>query len=181
MDSAGAYVIPFKGLKFGSYPFDFEIDDSFFSLFPESQVQKAAVHVHVDFEKEERMLVAHITLDGEAEVPCDRCNEPMNVKINGLERLIVKFGEAYQEQTDEVLIIPEAEHQIDLAPFLYEYVHLLLPMRKVHEEDAKGPRQCDPGVIRKMEELNRKAASDPRWEALAKFKETNDQIVNRKS
>jgi uncharacterized protein len=173
VNSQDKYCIPFKGLKPGVHPFDFEVGDTFFDLFPESQIHKGAVSVHVKFEKEERMLVLNFTLEGIAVVPCDRCNEPMQVKISGTERLIMKFGEEYQEQSDEVLIIPEMSHQVDLAPFIYEYIHLLLPMRKVHGEDAAEGSTCDPEVIKKLEELNRKASTDPRWEALSKLKEKN--------
>jgi uncharacterized protein len=173
VNSQDKYCIPFKGLKPGVHPFDFEIGDTFFDSFPESQIHKGAVSVHVKFEKEERMLILHFTLQGIAVVPCDRCNEPMQVKISGTERLIMKFGEVYQEQSDEVLIIPEMSHQVDLAPFIYEYIHLLLPMRKVHGEDAADGTTCDPSVIKKLEELNRKTDTDPRWEALSKLKEKN--------
>lgn len=173
MNSQDKYCISFRGLKPGVHPFDFEVGDTFFDSFPESQIHKGAVSVHVKFEKEERMLILHFTLEGIAVVPCDRCNEPMQVKISGTERLIMKFGEEYQEQSDEVLVIPEMSHQVNLAPFIYEYIHLLLPMRKVHGEDAADGSICDPEVIKKLEELNRKSETDPRWEALSKLKEKN--------
>jgi uncharacterized metal-binding protein YceD (DUF177 family) len=173
VNSQDRYIIPFRGLKPGVHPFEFEVGDTFFDLFPESQIRKGAVSIHVNLEKEERMLIFDLTLDGSAEVPCDRCDAPLNIRIAGTERLIVKFGETWQEQSDEVLIIPEMSHQFDLAPFIYEYVHLLLPMRKVHGEEGTDGSQCDPEVIRKLEELNSKTETDPRWEALSKLKEKN--------
>ena len=170
MNAQETYIIPFRGLKPGVHVFDFRIGDPFFESYPESQIQTGSVNVHLDFEKEERMLILAFRLSGRVQVPCDRCNEPVMMKIEGEERLIIKFGEEYQEQSDEVLIIPELAHEIDIAPFIYDYVHLLVPMRRVHGEEGSDGRNCDPAVIAKLEELNRKTAADPRWSALEKLK-----------
>jgi uncharacterized protein len=169
------YIIPFRGLKPGVHPFDFRVGDTFFDAFPESLIHEGEVNIHVDFEKEERMLVLSLLIDGMVIVPCDRCNEPVRLKITGREKLIVKFGDEFQEQSDEVLIIPEMSHQLDLASFLYEYIHLLLPMRKVHGEDGTEGASCDPEVIEKLEALNRKTEIDPRWEALSKLREKSEE------
>jgi uncharacterized protein len=176
VNSQDIYIVPFRGLKPGIHPFDFEIGDAFFEVFPESQIRKGAVHVHLDFEKEERMLILHFTLSGSVRVPCDRCNEPLDMRIKGEERLILKFGEGYQEQSDEVLIIPEMSFQVDTAPFIYEYVHLLVPLRKVHGESGAEGTTCDPAILKKLEELNQKATTDDRWDTLSKLKGNNSKI-----
>ena len=175
MNSQDKYIIPFRGLKPGIHPFDFEIGDTFLDAYPESQIHEGAVKVHLDLEKEERMLVLNFLLDGTAVVPCDRCNEPVRVKVSGRERLIVKFGEEFEEQSDEVLIIPEMSHQFDVSPFLYEYIHLLLPMRNVHGEAGTDGTGCDPEVMKKLEELNRKKETDPRWEGLSKLRVKSEE------
>ena len=174
VNSQDTYIIPFRGMKPGIHPFDFQIGDSFFEGYPESQIKKGSVQVHLDLEKEERMLLLNFRLTGTVQVPCDRCNEPVEISIGGPERLIMKFGEEYQEQSDEVLIIPEMAYQVDIAPFIYEYVHLLLPLRRVHEEGITAGRGCDPGVIKKLEELKRKPVTDSRWEVLSKLKEKDE-------
>ena len=173
MNSQDTYIIPFRGLKPGIHPFDFEIGDAFFEVFPESQIHTGTVHVHLDFEKEERMLVLLFRLNGSVQVPCDRCNEPVNISIGGEERLIMKFGDEYQEQSDEVVIIPEMTYEVDIAPFIYEYIHLLLPMRKVHGETGAEGSTCDPAILRKLDELNHKPSTDDRWDALSKLKDSN--------
>lgn len=170
VNSQETYTIPFRGLKPGVHPFDFEIGDTFFDHFPESQIKNGTVHVHLDFEKEERMLLLRFSISGTVRVPCDRCNEPVDLRISGNDQIIMKFGEAYQEQSDEVVIIPEMTYEVDTAPFIYEFVHLLLPMRKVHGEEGAAGEACDPAVLGKLEELSRKPAADPRWEALSKLK-----------
>lgn len=161
-------MIPFRGLKTGIHPFVFEIGETFFESFPESRIHQGAVRVSLDFVREERMMQLNFRLEGAVEIPCDRCNQPMEVRISGQERLIVKFGETYEEPSEEVIIIPETSYQFDVAPYIYEYLHLMIPMRNVHDENVKGPEGCDPEVIAKLEEMNRKTETDPRWEALRK-------------
>jgi uncharacterized metal-binding protein YceD (DUF177 family) len=173
VNSQDTYIIPFRGLKPGIHPFDFEIGDAFFEVFPESQIKTGEVQVHLDFDKEERMLVLTFTLSGSVQVPCDRCNEPVDIKVGGEEHLIMKFGVEYQEQSDEVVIIPEMTSEVDVAPFIYEYVHLLMPMRKVHGEPGAEGTTCDPAILRKLEELNQKSTTDDRWDALSKLKDNN--------
>ena len=168
MEPQRTYVIPYRGLKTGVHPFVFEIGATFFEAFPESRIHQAAVRVNLDFGREERMMQLDFRLEGTVEVPCDRCDQPMEVRISGQERLIVKFGETYDEPSEEVIIIPETSYQFDVAPFIYEYLHLMIPMRNVHDENGEGPGGCDPAVIAKLEEMNRKTDTDPRWDALRK-------------
>jgi len=56
---------------------------------------------------------------------------------------------------------------------LYEYVHLLLPIRRVHPEDEKGKSACDPEIIRLLEASPRPSEPDPRWEILNTLKTKN--------
>jgi len=104
-------------------------------------------------------------------VSCDRCNELMELEVNGNERLIVKYGDRYYEESEDVQIIPETSHQFDLSPFIYEYIHLLVPIRRVHPEDAEGKSQCAPEILKKLKDLSEHHAKDPRWDALNQLKQ----------
>jgi len=103
-------------------------------------------------------------------VACDRCNELMDVGVSGNERLIVKLGDHYYEESEDVQVIPDTAHQFDLGPFIYEYIHLLLPIRRVHPEDEAGNSRCDPEILKKLKELSERHIQDPRWDVLTKLK-----------
>jgi uncharacterized metal-binding protein YceD (DUF177 family) len=165
------YIIPFSGLKAGAHQFTFRIDKSFFEHFEYSQVADGQVDVTVDLEKEERMLVFYFTISGTVILPCDRCNDPMELEISGKEQLVVKLGDHFEEESEVVVIIPEAENKVDLGPYIYEYIHLMLPIRRVHPGDTEEESRCNPDVLKKLKELSEQHNPDPRWEALNKLRD----------
>ncbi|MFH1159445.1 MAG: DUF177 domain-containing protein [bacterium] len=166
MNSFDTFRIPFRGLKPGIHRYDFQIGNPFFERFQEGEIRNGNVSVHLDLDKEERMLIFHFSISGEVTLPCDRCNEPVQLEVNGKERLIVKFGDTFEEQSEELQIIPESETHFDTAPFFYECIHLLLPMRRIHPENGQGKNSCNPEILRKLDELTTHHEPDPRWEKL---------------
>lgn len=159
------FVIPFSGLKTGSYQYDFDIEDEFFGNFDQSEIRRGKLKVSVELERQQRMLVFLFRITGSVVVPCDRCLAEFDQAIEGNERLIVKFGEQHGEETEDIFIITENEHSFDLAPFIYEYVNLLVPFRRIHGEDSEGNSLCDPEVTRYIREVD-EDKTDPRWDAL---------------
>ena len=165
------YQIAFSGLNPGTHLFDFQIGDSFFEQLQDAEIKGGQVSVIVTMAKEERMMDLYLEISGQVRVACDRCNELMDMEVDGRERLIIKLGDHYYEESEDVQFIPDTAHQFDLGPFMYEYIHLLLPIRRVHPEDEAGNSQCDPEIIRKLKELSESHMPDPRWEALKKLKD----------
>ncbi|MEI8205758.1 MAG: DUF177 domain-containing protein [Kiritimatiellales bacterium] len=170
MNYADQYQIAFSGLSPGTHTFDFQIGDTFFEQVKDAEITSGQVSVIVTMDKEDRMMDLHIKINGKVRVPCDRCNGLLDMEVGGNERLIVKLGDHYYEESEDVQIIPDTAHQFDLSPFIYEYIHLLLPIRRVHAEDEKGNSQCDPDAIKKLKELSERHVQDPRWEALNELK-----------
>jgi uncharacterized protein len=170
MDYLKQFVIPFGGLKPGVHPFSFEIDDQFFEQFELSEIKKGKITVEISLEREEKMLILNFLINGNVEMPCDRCYEPFLLPVSGRERLIVKFGDGYHEENEEVQIIPLGETHVDISSFIYEFVHLLVPVRRVHPDDENGNSLCDPEIIKRIDEREGSSEPDPRWEVLKKLK-----------
>jgi uncharacterized protein len=164
------FIIQFGGLKADTHHFDYEIDDKFFEHFEYSEIKNGNISVHLELVKDEKVLTFHFFFDGMVTMPCDRCFEPVGLKVNGTELLIVKFGDGYYELNEELQIIPEGVNQFDISPFLYEYCHLLLPIRRVHPDDENGNSLCDPEIIKMLEQPPSSGEPDPRWEVLNKLK-----------
>jgi uncharacterized metal-binding protein YceD (DUF177 family) len=163
------YTIQFVGLEPGNHQFEYEVKDSFFEHFEFSQIQHGHIHVTVDLQKMERMMIFDISIDGEVLVTCDRCTNDFNMPLSDKQRLIVKLGAEYTEESEDVVVIPETEYQFNLASYIYEFIHLALPARLLHADDESGNSTCDPDMLRLLETLTPSESVDPRWDALKKL------------
>lgn len=172
MKALQEFEIPFLGLKEGVHDYAFDIDAVFFESFEYSEVKQGQVHVDVSMEKQERMLIFNFNIKGSVELPCDRCLAPLQLEISGDERLIVKFGQEWEEESEEVMIMPETESRIDISGFIYEYIMLMLPYKRVHPEDS-GESLCDESMVDKLGQ-HASTETDPRWEALKEIKNKLD-------
>jgi len=170
MNYMNHFIIPFAGLKVGNHSFTFDIEEKFFDHFEYSEIKKGKLHVDCLLEKQSRMMVLYFDTAGTVQVSCDRCAEEFDLPIEGKQKLIVKFGEDHTEESEEVLVITEKEHELDVSQYLYEYIHLLLPIKKTHATDESGNSMCNPDVIRFIEEPE-ESVNDPRWEVLQKLKD----------
>ena len=171
------FVIPFSGLKAGNYTFTFEVDDRFFEHFEYSEITHGRIHVDVVLERQPRMMVFNFLIAGHVLIPCDRCGENFSMPVDGEEQLIVKYGQVHEEESEDILVITEDEHELDMSQYIYEYIHLLLPMRKVHGTDEDGNSLCNPDVISRITEEEHEPG-DPRWEVLRKLKDNIDNQEN---
>lgn len=165
MDTTKDFIIPFKGLSSGSHTFRFEIDDEFFESFEYFESERGNLLVDLELIKESAHLELIFKIEGNIKLECDRCLEEMIYPVTGGYRLIVKFGDEYGEESDEIVVIPLSESRIDIGQYVFEYINMLLPIQRVHEDEE----MCDQKVIDKLHKHS-KQQSDPRWEALKGIK-----------
>jgi len=160
------FSLSFVGLSIGNHQFEFEVNDSFFEHFEYSEIHHGQLKVVVDLDKQERMMTFHFAINGKVEVLCDRCGEPFLLEMKGKEQLFVKFGAEFTEESAEIITIPASEYRFDLAPYIYEYLHLMLPAKIIHPDNQDQLPGCDPGTLRKLDELSPMNTHDPRWDIL---------------
>lgn len=165
------YKIAFTGLSLGVHEYEFKVTEKFFSYFENDDLTNCDVELVVELDKKPTMINMWIGFHGTGTVICDRCGKDMEIILDGEEELIVKFGEtSFEEQTDDILVIPPSEHEIDISQQVYEFILLAIPQGHSHE-----PKDCDPEVIKKLKELSgqkeeEQKQEDPRWAALKKYK-----------
>lgn len=167
------YIIPFSGLKQGKHNFNFDVDNTFFDSFGYDDFNAANITVVLDFHKTATIMELDFNLSGTVNVACDSTNEPYDQAINAKVRLIVKFGDDYNDEDDEILILPHGEHQLNVAQMIYEMAVLAVPQKRVHPGIADGTLQSP--VLEKLQELqpkeskDKKEETDPRWDELKKL------------
>lgn len=174
MRSLKDYSVSFKGLKEGNHLFDYKVDAEFFGLLEDSLYEDGNLDVLVDMTKSMQLMVFDIKARGTLVTVCDNCLEPIDVPVNAEYKLFVKFGSEYDEPSDDVLVLPHEEHEINLAKVLYDVIVTSVSIRHVHQPDADGNSTCDPEMLRKLEQyvVNKgsdddgEVKQDPRWDGL---------------
>ena len=174
MNSSRAFVVNFGSLPAGEHEFEFHVGDTFFQQFENSIIENGDVDVLVVLEKKEHLLLIDFTMQGTITLPCDRCLEDIELELESHNELIVKQGADKDETSEDVIVISPREYELDLAPFIYEYLTVSLPLRVVHE-DEEGRPACDPEILKELEkhlshsdseEKEDEPATDPRWDIL---------------
>jgi uncharacterized protein len=161
------YTIPFAGLKLGHHLFDFEIDDTFFEELDYSLIQKGDIHVSIDLEKKETMLILLFSIKGSVESECNLCTDPVDFEIDNTFQLIYKFG--LEEMDDEAIIVIHPDsYQIDVTQPIYEFITISLPPRIIHEEGECNQEMIDSlnKYLSSKKEEPKDDDIDPRWSAL---------------
>ena len=165
------YIIPFVGLKLGKHQFEYEIDNEFFEHFEYDEFNSANVKVDLTLEKKTTMLELTFKTSGTVNVYCDLTNEPYDQPISSELLLVVKFGDSYNDDNEDLLILPHGEYEVDVAQYIYELIVLAVPSKRIHPGVEDGSLQSD--VLDKLEELSPKEKEikeeediDPRWNKL---------------
>ena len=162
--------MPFVGLKEGVHHFDYEIENTFFKAYDFNDFFDAKVKVVLTFEKKATLLNLNFKAIGSVEVSCDVTDEYFDFPIDTSFDWIVKFGDEYNNDNDEILIIPHGSYEIDVAQPIYEMIVLAIPAKIVHPGIKDGTLDSD--ILIKLEELQPKERllpeeeSDPRWNKL---------------
>lgn len=172
MKSTNEYLIPFVGLKLGKHQFEFKIDKKFFDEFSFDEFESCDIKVNVVLEKKSTMLELGFKHAGTVNVPCDLTGEQFDLPIKGKIKLVVQFGDEFNNDNDELLILPHGEHQIDLSQYIYEMIVLSIPQKRVHPGVKDGTLQTE--ALKKLNELQVKEVKedkkeeeiDPRWDKL---------------
>lgn len=175
MKALKAYEIQFVGLKDGVHDFEFDIDRKFFDIFGYDEFNKVDVSAHIELTKKPTLLELNFKVSGYVTVNCDLTNEPYDQDISNTLDLVVKFGDEYNDENDEILIIPRGEYQINVAQLIYELIVLGVPSKRIHPGVIDGSLQSD--ILKKLEELSPKETKntkenktiDPRWNTLKKL------------
>lgn len=149
------YRIDLKNLTSGIHQFDYLLDNKFFTDIDGTEIQKGKIKVHLTVNKTSAMFELNFDLEGIAVIPCDRCLDDMDLPITAKNRLIVKFGKDYSEESDEIVIIPEEEGVINLAWFMYEFAALTIPLKHVH-----APGKCNKTITSKLKKHSVKHSED---------------------
>ncbi|MFC6875601.1 YceD family protein [Flavobacterium myungsuense] len=175
MKKLNEYLIPFVGLKLGKHQFEYQVDNTFFANFDYDEFESSNIKVNVVLEKKSTLMELAFKHKGTIHVSCDLTNEMFDLPIKGKINLIVNFGEEFNDDNEELLILPHGEHQIDISQYVYEMIVLSVPLKRVHPGIKDGSLKTP--VLDKLKELSGNEKKEviqeentyPRWDKLKKL------------
>ena len=179
MSKTKEFLIPFIGLKLGKHHFEYQISNTFFENFDYDEFQSSDIKVGLVLDKKSNMLELEFKHKGTVNVPCDLTGEDFDLPIKGKMKLIVRFGDEFNNDNEELLILPHGEHEIDVAQYIYEMIALSVPLKRVHPGVKDGSLQTE--ALKKLNELTINTVKDekeeskqeedidPRWDKLKKL------------
>lgn len=176
MEELKEFSIPFVGLKEGVHRYDFNIDNTFFEHFGYNDFSKAAIEIKVIIDKKSTLLDIDLVFNGTVGVLCDLTAEPFDQPVSGSYSFVVKFGDAFNDENEDLLILPHGKHEVNIQQYVYESIILSLPSKLVHPGVADGTLKSE--ILEKLEELSPRERendhvsdekNDPRWDDLKKL------------
>ena len=171
MRTDSKYKIEFAGLKIGIHQFNFNADKKFFDRFNFSDFNDVCVNIDIDLTKKSTLLELDFILKGSVNLNCDLTNEPFDYKIKHKDSIVVKFGQDYNDEDDEILVLPHGEHKLYVDQYIFELIVLSLPPKRIHPGVKDGTLNSE--ILNILEDLKPKENSnlaDPRWEQLKSLK-----------
>ncbi len=168
MEVLDHFSIPFIGLKVGLHQLKFEVDNLFFAEYENSLVKKGKLTINLDLDKRSHMAVLEFSLKGTVVTDCDRCMEDIVLPIQGNHILHAKYSEEDMEPTDEIIYIHPRLDRLNVAQYIYEYIHLSIPMMKTCESDPNA--SCNEDILslfeQEAEDDGGEVKTNPMWDAL---------------
>ena len=171
-----AYSINIVGLSNKEHQFQYEFGDEFFRKYGTDLVSQGTFLVDLVLNKHETFLEAEFKIKGAARLICDRSLEPFDFPIENTNKIVFKYGEEFQEITDEIVVIPRDTATLELGQYMYEFIALEIPLKKLHpkfKDEANEDDVSEGKIVYSSGTTDEKKDDediDPRWNILKKLK-----------
>ncbi len=172
MKGLEGFNIDIYKLSDGLHNYQFEIGNSFFEAIEDSLIKKGKGVVEVELTKNDSFIKLDFDIKATLELTCDRSLDLFDFDIDGNHSMIFKYGEEDQEIDDEVVVITRNKQRINVAQYIYEFIGIEVPMKKLHPryEDTDGEDELVYSSKKTEKETKEDEPIDPRWEKLKGLK-----------
>lgn len=171
------YDIAFVGLKPGVHEFNYEIDDKFFTEYPEQDFSNVVTKVRLKLEKNTSFMMLKFEIGGSVEVSCDRCGNPLDQELWDEFEVLVKLVDDPEKMNEEeedpdVFYISKGESLLNIEEWIYEFIELSIPTHRMCSEEEMGGPKCNLEVLEKLKKMNEEDTQKTPsiWKGLDKFR-----------
>jgi len=158
------------GLGKKAHEFQYHLGKPFFDEFGKDLLEDGDFEATVVLDKQETFIEGTFIVSGTARLVCDRSLEPFDQAINTSKKVVFKYGNEESEVTDEIVIIPHDKPSLNIGQYLYEFIGLALPMKRLHPKYQEQDDDGTDGKIIYSSSTESEGDIDPRWEKLKKLK-----------
>lgn len=178
----------------GVNEFVYKLGKQFFVNMENNDVRDANLTVDLAVNNTGDFYDLTFAVEGDVTVLCDRCLDDLVLPIETSYHVVVKYGENYNDSSDELLEIPESDNYLNVAYMIYDTVMLAIPIKHVHpmgkcnramsallkkhrsganagEDTALEDQLID--EIDSMDSADVETPTDPRWDELKKLTDNN--------
>lgn len=195
MGKFSAFKLPLKSLPIGSHDFDYRLDKEFFQNMESSDIRDGNIDVHATVNNKGQYFDLHFEIKGEVTLLCDRCLDEMQWPVDTGYHIAVKYGSDFNDDSDDLLEIPESDNYLNVAYMIYDTIALNIPIKHVHPQgkcnramssllrkhratsigdDEMQDEFMDDEILDNADETddsgtNFQETTDPRWDELKKI------------
>lgn len=126
MNGIGANILELQKLNTGTYSFEFQLDNAFFTAQEGSEILGGDVLVKAALVLREKDYDLSLDIKGTVQLTCDRCLEPMDWPLD------IQAGSEMEETVDV----------LDLNWEAYEWIVVNLPLVHSHQEGGCNPQMA---------------------------------------
>ena len=164
------YDIVFSGLKEGEHKYNYKIGDTFLKNFGFNELSQVNIKVNSIFIKKNTLMELHLSGKGSYILTCDISNELFPYHVDSQLNLIIKFGEKYNDDDDQYVIIPHNSYKFNIAKSIYEMIVLSIPQKRIHPKVLDGSLNSKTlKILNKLSPGSKKTELDPRWNKLKDY------------
>lgn len=182
-----------KSIPKGINTFEYRIGKQFFVNMENTEVRDADLQVTLTVNYNGTFYDFDFKVNGTVTLLCDRCLDDLVIPIETGYHTVVKYGESYDDSSDEMLVIPESDNSLNVAYMLFDTVMLAIPIKHVHplgkcnkamsallkkhrarQEDDEDS-ELEDELIGEMDQMDSSdTPTDPRWDELKKLNDNNN-------
>lgn len=120
--------------------------------------------INVELNKTSSFIEMEFNIKGTVQLVCDRSLEVFSEEVENNHKMLFKYGDHDEELSDEIVLIDRDTQRINIAHYIYEFMSLDIPMKKIH---PKYRDEADEGIVFSSDDNEEEIENnDPRWDKL---------------
>ncbi len=116
----------------GTHNYEFHLGKQFFVNMESADIHDADLNVTLTVNHKSGYYNMDFAVDGTVTLICDRCLDNLVMPIETGYHIAVKYGDSYNDDSDDLLIIPESDNSLNVSYMIYDTVSLAIPIKHVH-------------------------------------------------